>query len=205
MLGLAEAEAADIADGTDRAAVILAADGLRAVLNDVEVVLAGNLHDAAHIAYNAVEMHDNDALGALSDLALNVIWVDGGAFVNVTEDRNRARLHNGERRSNERIGGNNHFVARADAQRCDADMQRGSAVRAGNCHFGAAPLCEFFFEFHALMASPVANSAGVKRLGNLCLGLGIKLRPAGEAQLRNAGTIHDNFFFLTHDVNLTFL
>ena len=83
-------------------------------------------------------------------------------------------------------------------------MQRSRAVGAGNCHLCAAPLGELVLKFHALMAGPVADRAGVECFGDFRLALRVKLRPAGEAQLGNASAIHDNFFFLAH-VKTSFL
>ena len=204
VLGLCKREAAHVADRADGLAFILAADGLRAVLDNVQVMLAGNGHDAIHVTHNAIQMDNDNALGALGDLAFDVIRVDGVALIHVAEDGHRTRLHHRERGRDERVGRHDHLIARADAQRRDADVQRSRAVGAGNCHLCAAPLGELVLKFHALMAGPVADRAGVECFGDFRLALRVKLRPAGEAQLGNASAIHDNFFFLAH-VKASFL
>jgi len=196
MLGLAEAEAADIADGADGAAVIFAADGLRTVLDNIEVMLLRNVHDAAHITDDTVQMHDDDALGAVGDLALNIIRVNGVVGGHVAENGDRTGLHDGIGGRDEGIRRDEHLVAGANAEAGNANMQGCRAAGAGNCHGRAGPLTEFFFKLHALLAGPVADEAGIQRVGHILLGFRVKLRPHREAELGDARAVHCDFFFI---------
>ena len=196
MLGLAEAEAANIADSADRAAVILAADGLCAVFDDIQIVLLGDVHDTAHVTDDAVQMHNDDALGAVGDLALNIVRVNGVVGGHVAENGDRTGLHDGIGGRDEGIRRDEHLVARADAEAGNADVQGCRAAGAGNCHGRAGPLTELFFKLHALLAGPVADKAGIQRVGHILLGFRVKLRPHREAELGDARAVHCDFFFI---------
>lgn len=64
VFALAEAVASNVAHQADLGALVLAADALCTVLNDLEVVLLGNFQDGPHVGYYAVQVNHNDAFGA---------------------------------------------------------------------------------------------------------------------------------------------
>ena len=159
-------------------------------------MLLRNVHDAAHITDDTVQMHDDDALGAVGDLALNIVRVNGVVGGHVAENGDRTGLHDGIGGRDEGIRRDEHLVAGADAEAGNADMQGCCAAGAGNCHGRAGPLTEFFFKLHALLAGPVADEAGIQRVGHILLGLRVKLRPHREAELGDARAVHCDFFLI---------
>ena len=70
-----EAKRRNIAECPDMLSLEIAAEAFRAILHHEEIVLAGNLHNALHIARMPIEMHHHDRLCLLRDLALDIIRI----------------------------------------------------------------------------------------------------------------------------------
>ena len=203
VLGLAEREAAYIADGTGFMfntvfVGVNAAEALRAVFDDFEVMFLCDSHDLLHIAHNAVKVNNNDTLGSRGDKSLDKVGVDRVIVRYVAEYGDSARLNDRERRRDERVRGNDNFIAGADVESRDCDVKSSGSVSAGNRIVRSAPFCPLFFKFHTLFTGPVRNLTAFKGLGNLIESLGVELRPHRESEINDAGSVHCAVGFFSH-------
>src|SRR5262245_20061941 len=106
----------DVSDRPQRAAFVAGSDTLSTVLQDLELMLVGDAHDAVHIAGIPLKMNHHDHLGLWSDLAFNIHWVDVERFINLSEYGQRAGQHNRIETGVPSPSRQNDFVARANLQ-----------------------------------------------------------------------------------------
>ena len=183
VLALAEAEAADVADRTGGAALVDAAEALRAVFDDLQIVLLRDRHDRVHVGDDAVEVDHHDRLRALGDVPLDVGGIEGVVGGRVGEDRQRARLQHAEARRDEAVAGADHFVAGTDVQRRQSGVQRGGAVGNADRVLDADVLRPLFLELLAHVAGPVVDLAALEDVHDLVVAGGVELRPHRERAL----------------------
>ena len=181
VLGLAEREAADRTDGAGLLALVHAAEALRAVLDHEEVVLLRDLHDRIHVGDHAVEVDDDDGLRLLGDRGLDLLGIEEVVRPDVDEDGERTGLDGAEGGGDERIGGADDLVTRADAERGERAVERRGAVGDGDRVLHAEPLGPLLLELHADGAGPVVDLAGMEDVENDLVGLLVELRPGGES------------------------
>ncbi len=87
ILGRVKTKASDVAERTGAPALVARANGLRAVLNHRQALLACELHDWVHVRGQAVEVNHNDGASARSHTARNLRGVDVvGVGMNIRED-----------------------------------------------------------------------------------------------------------------------
>ncbi|MNX91376.1 hypothetical protein D3C86_1234510 [compost metagenome] len=182
VLGRVEAEGGRIAEGADLAPVKLRAVGLRAVLDHLEAVTPGELHDPGHVGRVAVDVDRDDGLGRGRDEAFEGAGVHAaGGGVDVAEDRHGARELDGRRGGDRRVGDGDDLVAGLDAHGAQGE---GDGVRAvGDPHAvrKAEEGGEFTLEGLDLLAEDVPALLQDPRDGGLdglrvrvVLGLGVR-------------------------------
>ena len=119
----------------ERPALVGRAETLRSVLDDRQVVLAGNRVDRVDVGALAVQRDRHDRLGARRDRRFEQRRIHVvRARIDVDEDRPGAdqRDHLGGREERERH--RDDFVARPDIERHQRDQQRVGAARDARCH-----------------------------------------------------------------------
>ncbi len=102
VLGIFEAEAPDVADGADKPAFVLTEHALGAILDDAEVVFAGQVHDGVHVRAQAVKGDRHDRLGARGDFAGDIRRVHlEGIGIDVGENRDGILKEDGRSTGND--------------------------------------------------------------------------------------------------------
>ena len=144
-----ETETAAGAECSQRPAIEMGKEGVRAVLDDDRVVSRGQGDQGANIGGEPRIVNGYDRLGATRHLAFNVRDVEGQIVLaaNVTEDHFRPAVTRRVRRRHEGQGRHNHFVAGADADGQQGQVQRGGAVGHGNRLTRAGSSPELVLEF----------------------------------------------------------
>ena len=126
MLGVLKTEAAQVAQRSALAALVLGQPGLTSILDHAQAVFLGDRVDGVHVACHAVDVNGQDGPGAFGDPTL-----DGSGV-----HRQRGRISVGEHgqglvrqdhviRCNERVGGNDHFVTGIYTHCVQGGEQRG--------------------------------------------------------------------------------
>lgn len=147
-------------------AFVLGPMGLGTVLDDPEVVLAGQLHDGIHIRRPAGQVHHDDGLGAGGDGPLDGLGGNQAALgVYIGKNRPCSTHHRRAGRGNEGAGGGNNLVALAHPHGVKGQLERHRTVVQGNGVFGSDIVGKFTFEQAALLARPVVHFS---RLEHLC-------------------------------------
>ena len=91
-----EGVAAEVADGAQGAALVGGHDALRRVLDDLEAVAGGNVHDGVHLAGDAGVVDGHDGAGPVGDGVLELCLVDvHGIRTDVDKDGGRAGQDDG--------------------------------------------------------------------------------------------------------------
>jgi hypothetical protein len=112
VLGLVEGEAAEIADGAERRALVARHDALRRILDDAQGVALG------------------DRAGARGDGSLDPAFVEvERVLADVDENRDRAAQHEGIRRRDEGEGGHDDLVAAFEVEQDRGEVECGGAGR----------------------------------------------------------------------------
>ena len=76
VLGLVEAVATEVAEGTERAALVGGHHSLRGIFDDEQVVAVGDFVDGVHLAGDTRIMHGHDGLGLFGDGAFDQLLVE---------------------------------------------------------------------------------------------------------------------------------
>ena len=136
VLGCLEAEAAGLSVRAHLAAAPFRQVRLAGVLEHRDLVLRGDREDRVEIADAAPEVHRDDRLGRRRDRRFELARVHLHRLaVGIDEDRQRVLPQHHVHRRDERVRRHDHFVARLHAQRIQAGVQRGGAVRRGQAVF----------------------------------------------------------------------
>src|ERR1700680_298935 len=134
IFGGIKAKASDIAERSGAATFVTCADGLRAVFDDGQMLLAGEFHDGVHVRGQAVEMNDDDGTGARSHTTLELRQVDVvSAGMNVREYRFSAKCTDGTARGHKSERGQDDFIAGRYAARAQRQYQ---GIGPGACADG---------------------------------------------------------------------
>ncbi len=157
VLIIIEAECADVTNRAELAAFITATDTLAGVLDNDQAAPLGDVHDPVHVTGRAPHMHRHHRLGARTDRRIERLGIDGDAFVDIDDDRDGAHREDGGGGCHIGVGGDEHFIARAQAHR---DHRRGQRVAAA-CREGKMLHAEIFgvagFESIAFLSDPVTE------------------------------------------------
>jgi len=117
-LVLTERPGADMAERTDRAAVDTRAVSLGTVLDYPKAVLPGEAHYGRHVARPSGEMDANDCARSGSQGSLDGTGTDVLAVtLDIGEHRRSSHRNDAGRRGQKRSGGDDDFIAYADAER----------------------------------------------------------------------------------------
>ena len=147
VLALLGAEAADGAEGADVLAVGLGVEGLSAVFNDRQVVLAGQFHDRGHFAGVAEQVRDHDGFGFGADGSFDRLRSDvEGDGIDFGEDRDRALVQHRRERAHVGNGRGHNFVAWVGVEGSNGNVNGGGARGAGVGVFHAEFCCELLFQ-----------------------------------------------------------
>ena len=127
-----------MADGTELAALVLAAEGMRSILKDDDIMLLCQLHNGIHINRIAANMHRHDHLRLVGNLPGHVFRVHiKRQRVNVGKDnltadgqRIRHRGSKGDRRHNDFIAGFETGVFARNLEASGAVGQKCTALGA---------------------------------------------------------------------------
>ena len=130
VFGFMEAEAADMADGAQRAPLVGGHHPLRGVFHHKQVVLVGDGHDGIHLAGYAGIVHRDNRPGFIGDGGFDKRFIDIHRIAaDINEDDFRPTQHKGVGGGDKGIAGHNHFVARLDIQQQRGHLQRSRAGR----------------------------------------------------------------------------
>jgi hypothetical protein len=91
-------------------------------------MLAGDRHDCVHVAGRVPHMHGNDRLRVRPDDGADGLRRNRDALVDIDDDRNGSNRQNGRGGRHIGVGGNDDFVAWANAHRGQARRQREGAA-----------------------------------------------------------------------------
>ena len=132
-LVLAEGEGGRVAEAPDRQAVYLCAVRLGAILDDVDAALPGQRHDRRHVRRPAAKMHRDDRLGSGRDRGGDGFGIDVAAVpVDIDEHRDGADQPDAEGRCHESARRDDHFVAGADAEGLQRELERDRSIGQGD-------------------------------------------------------------------------
>ena len=124
-----EGVAAEITDGAQRLALVAAHDALRRVLDDLEVMAAGNVHDGVHLAGDTGVVHGDDDPGLIGDGLLDLRLVDVHRVgADVHKDELRPGQHSGGGGAGEGVAGQNDLVTGVNVAQQHGHIQRRSAA-----------------------------------------------------------------------------
>src|SRR5579885_665651 len=140
-------ECADFAQRTDLAAFVECAVSLGGILDDNDAAAGTQLQDRIHIGGLPVKLNDNYRARAIGDGGRDAFGADAPAgLVRIGENRSRAGVQHGAGACDKCQGRHDHFVARADSQAGERQMQSGRAVAGADSLAGFAVSGEFAFE-----------------------------------------------------------
>ncbi len=132
------------AEPASRSILVARADGLRRVFDHGDACAVGHGEDRVHVRGAAVQVHGHDRLGPGRQRGFDRRRVDVvGDRVDVDQDGRRAETCDASCRGEERVGGRDDLVARADAKRHHRGQQ---GVRAGR-HPDGLPHLQHLGEF----------------------------------------------------------
>lgn len=131
-----KAVAAEVADGSECAAVVPRVNALGSIFDDFELVSAGDGHDAIHFAGDAGVVHDADHTSAGGDGIFDERFVDIECIrSNINEDWFCAESNESGGGGDEGVGGHYDFVARLKFAELCCHFECGSAG-GGEEYFG---------------------------------------------------------------------
>src|ERR1051326_1703551 len=142
-----ETDGGSIAVFGDAKPIAAGADSLGIVLNDLQVVLVGNLADRSHVGALTIKMNRNEQLGARSNRSFDLAGIDAiGVWIGVDEYGCRAgdpdRFGGGE----ESVGRGDALVSRADAECLEGEPEGVGSVPHSNRESSSVEGCEFLLK-----------------------------------------------------------
>ena len=129
VLCLVEGVAAEITDGAQCLALVAAHNALRRVLDDLEVMAAGNVHDGVHLTGDTGVVHGDDDPRLIGDGLLDLRLVDVHRVgADVHKDELRPGQHSGGGGAGEGVAGQNDLVTGVNIAQQHGHVQRRSAA-----------------------------------------------------------------------------
>ena len=165
MVGI-EAQGAHRAERAGALAFVLGADRLAGVFDDRDAAgCGGDRADLVHRCALAEQMDGDDRLGGFAEFAEDLAWIEIERLgVDVDEHGRRAEAPDSAGGGEEGEAGQDHFVARADAERHQRQEERVAARGAADRVLDAAILGDGFLELAAGRA--VNERAGAADFGH---------------------------------------
>src|SRR6266446_3134632 len=179
ILGWVKTKASDVAQRTGTPALVACANGLRAVFDHLQVLLAREVHDRVHVRSQTVEVNDDDGASARSHAARNLRRVDVVSVgMNVREDRFRSQRAHGAARGDKGERRENDFVAGRDSAGTQRENQRIRAGADTDAMRHTAKLCDFFFQRSAFTPEDelLRGEHALDRLANFAANRGVLCR-----------------------------
>ena len=162
-----ETEATDVAKGAGALAVELRAVRLGAVLDDAEVVRAGELQHRAHVDGMAEEVDDENGLGARRAETGELRGVEiEGVRLDVHGDGGRALVEHSEEGRHVRERGGEDFIAGTNAEGGEGDLEGGGAVADRDAVRATAEVGELAFEAADVFAKETGDGTGAHGLAD---------------------------------------
>jgi len=151
---------------------------LGAILDDEQLVAAGDAHYAIHVAHVAVEVDGDDGPRAGVTAAPTALGSSCGRRAARRRRRARPRL---AAQKDEAMNGRACRSPRRPARGPGrpGDVQGACAARCGDGEFRAAPAGEPLLELHPPRARPVVHLAGAQRAGGIADGCFGEAGPPG--------------------------
>ena len=199
VLGMAEVEAAHIADRARLFAVVKSAETFGAVFQHAQAVFLGDRHDPAHVRDDPIHVADHDRFRLVRDLLLDEFRIDRMGEVDIGEYRQCAQLQDRENRREIDVGRTNHFIARNHAQRRQRQMKRAVFVDRSHAVFGLMPGGKVLFELFPVRTAPVIQLRRLQRFRQLLIRLFRIYRPQRKCfRIQRGSTIDRQFFSHVH-------
>ena len=133
-----EGVAAEVTDGAEGLALVGAHDALGGVLDHLEVVAMGDVHDGIHLTGYAGVVHGDDDLGLVRNGGLDLCLVDvHGVGPDIHKHQLCARQHEGVGGAGEGVAGEDDLVARLEAAEQGGHVE-GRAAAGGQQHLSCA-------------------------------------------------------------------
>ena len=133
--------AAEITDGAQRFAFILAHHALRRVFHHHQTMAMGNIHDGIHLAGHTGVVHHHQHLGLIGDGCLDLGLVN---IHRIGADVHKHQLGTGQHRRGGRAGksiaGQDHFVPGLQPAEQHCHIQRRGAAGGQQHLLGSKPL-----------------------------------------------------------------
>ena len=133
-------------EGADLSALIHRSVGMGDVLDDVEMMAVGDLHDGIHIAGIAEIVNDHDRFGLGRDAPLQVLRVKAQLVVDVAENGRSAEIHGLGNAAPIGLGGADDLIAQPKPDGKHRRRQRHGAVGEGEGIFSALPRGKFILK-----------------------------------------------------------
>ena len=115
-----EAYGGGVAEFSDLEAIAASADGLRVILDDLEIVLVGDLANGLHVGALAIEVDWHQQFGAGRDRGLDLARIDTvRAGIGIDKHDGRSGEPDGFRGREEGVGGGDALVAGTDSERLE--------------------------------------------------------------------------------------
>src|SRR5271166_251184 len=166
-----KAETADLAHQARCLSVRGGFDGVRAVLNDMQPMLARDLEDRIHVTTTATHVDHENPLRSRRNSNLDLFRIDvEGVAAAVHQNRLRAGGYDGVDGGAERHRGSNHFIASPNSQGGESQVNRGGTAAHRQCVRRALVACELLLEVldTSSQADPLAANT-LRDRGNLLL------------------------------------
>lgn len=145
-------------DGTHLLSLVDTSESLRAILDDVQVVAAGDLQDGIQIRHDPVEVNHENRPCPGGDLPFEIGRLYGVIVpVDISKDRNGPGKEDAEGGRDKRIGGDDHLVPRSQVESRQRHVQRCRPAAGTDGMTGPVPLPETALELHPPRAGPVVD------------------------------------------------
>src|SRR5438105_7049346 len=146
--------------GAYRASTIGSALSLRAILNQEQISLPGELHDGLHVAGVSAQVNDKDRAALRSQNCPDRIHGDVlSVAVHVRKHWNRAPHGNAARRSTESTAAGDDLIPRSNANRTQCQFEGDGSIRHRNRVLRAASIGKFPLKGFSLLSGAVVHVA----------------------------------------------
>ena len=179
-LVLAEGPAADIAEGAHGPAAVARPVCLGAVLDDREIEIPCERQHAVHVAGPAGKVYTDDGAGTRGEYRGDGLGRDVlGVAIDVGEHGHGARVDDARDGGEKGAGRDDDFVARADTERPQGEIEGDGAVGQRDSVAGAAEVGVFALELPADVTDSVVGLVGGQHIPYRC-GLLVRVRRPGR-------------------------
>ena len=140
-------------EGADLSTLVHRSVGMGNVLDDIELVTVGDLHDGIHVARIAEIVNNHDRLGLGRDAPLQILRIKAQLVVDITENGRSTEIHSLGNASPIGLGGADDLISKPQADGKHRRCQRHGAVGKGESVFSALPRGKFILELDGNIGS----------------------------------------------------